>query len=37
MNLSEIDSTLHRGQVIGMIRQLGIAPPAVDLIFYLLR
>jgi len=29
-------STLHRGQVIGMIRQLGIAPPAVDLIFYLL-
>lgn len=30
-------STLHRGQVIGMIRQLGIAPPAVDLIFYLLR
>lgn len=28
--------TLHRGQVVGMIRQLGIAPPAVDLLFYLL-
>jgi uncharacterized damage-inducible protein DinB len=27
--------TLHRGQVVGMIRQLGIAPPATDLLFYL--
>jgi uncharacterized damage-inducible protein DinB len=30
-------STLHRGQVVGMIRQLGIAPPATDLLFYLRR
>lgn len=29
-------ATLHRGQVVGMIRQFGIAPPAVDLLFYLL-
>lgn len=29
-------ATLHRGQVVGMIRQLGMAPPAVDLLFYLL-
>jgi uncharacterized damage-inducible protein DinB len=28
-------ATLHRGQVVGMIRQLGIAPPSTDLIFYL--
>lgn len=28
-------ATLHRGQVVGMIRQLGIAPPATDLLFYL--
>jgi uncharacterized damage-inducible protein DinB len=27
--------TLHRGQVVGMIRQLGIVPPATDLLFYL--
>ncbi len=27
--------TMHRGQVVGMIRQLGIEPPATDLIFYL--
>jgi uncharacterized damage-inducible protein DinB len=27
-------ATLHRGQVVGMIRQLGIAPPATDLLFY---
>ncbi|MEP7352919.1 MAG: DinB family protein [Acidobacteriota bacterium] len=27
-------ATLHRGQVMGMIRQLGIAPPVTDLIFY---
>jgi uncharacterized damage-inducible protein DinB len=30
-------STMHRGQVVGMIRQLGIAPPATDLLFYLRR
>ena len=29
-------ATLHRGQVVGMIRQLGIAPPATDLLFYLM-
>lgn len=28
-------ATLHRGQVVGMIRQLGIAPPATDFLFYL--
>lgn len=27
-------ATLHRGQTVGMIRQLGIAPPATDLLFY---
>ncbi len=27
-------NTLHRGQVMGMIRQLGIAPPATDLMMY---
>src|SRR5215471_13225755 len=27
-------ATLHRGQVVGMIRQLGIVPPATDLLFY---
>jgi len=30
-------ATLHRGQVVGMIRQLSITPPATDLLFYLLR
>jgi uncharacterized damage-inducible protein DinB len=30
-------ATLHRGQVVGMIRQLGIEPPATDLIFYIRR
>ena len=30
-------ATLHRGQVVGMIRQLGFEPPATDLIFYLRR
>ena len=30
-------ATLHRGQVVGMIRQLGIAPPSTDLVFYLRR
>jgi uncharacterized damage-inducible protein DinB len=28
-------ATLHRGQVVGMLRQLGVAPPATDLIVYL--
>lgn len=28
-------ATMHRGQVVGMIRQLGIDPPATDLIVYL--
>jgi len=28
--------TLHRGQVVGMIRQLGVQPPAVDLLYYLI-
>ena len=27
-------ATLHRGQAVGMIRQLGIAPPVTDLITY---
>lgn len=27
-------ATLHRGQVMAMIRQLGAAPPPTDLIFY---
>jgi uncharacterized damage-inducible protein DinB len=30
-------ATLHRGQVVGMIRQLGMAPPSTDLLFYLRR
>jgi uncharacterized damage-inducible protein DinB len=30
-------STMHRGQVVGMIRQLDIAPPSTDLLFYLRR
>ena len=30
-------ATLHRGQVVGMIRQLGFAPPATDLLYYLRR
>ncbi|HEU0184863.1 MAG TPA: DinB family protein [Blastocatellia bacterium] len=29
-------STLHRGQVVGMIRQLGVRPPAVDLLYYII-
>jgi uncharacterized damage-inducible protein DinB len=29
-------ATLHRGQVVGTIRQFGITPPATDLLFYLL-
>ena len=30
-------ATMHRGQIVGMIRQLGIDPPATDLLFYLRR
>ena len=30
-------ATMHRGQIIGMIRQLGLEPPATDLLFYLRR
>ena len=29
-------ATLHRGQVVGMIRQLGLQPPAVDMLYYLI-
>jgi len=29
-------ATLHRGQVVGLIRQLGIVPPTTDLLFYLI-
>jgi uncharacterized damage-inducible protein DinB len=28
-------ATMHRGQVVGMIRQLGIEPPSTDLLFFL--
>jgi uncharacterized damage-inducible protein DinB len=28
-------STLHRGQIVGMLRQMGVKPPATDLLFYL--
>jgi uncharacterized damage-inducible protein DinB len=27
-------ATLHRGQVMGMMRQVGVAPPPTDLIFF---
>ena len=30
-------ATMHRGQIVGMIRQLGFEPPATDLLFYLRR
>lgn len=30
-------ATFHRGQVVGLIRQLGINPPSTDIIFYLRR
>jgi len=30
-------ATLHRGQVVGMMRQLGIVPPTTDLLFYLME
>jgi uncharacterized damage-inducible protein DinB len=28
-------ATMHRGQIVGMIRQIGVEPPPTDLIFYL--
>jgi uncharacterized damage-inducible protein DinB len=27
-------ATLHRGQIVGMLRQLGTRPPATDILFY---
>ena len=30
-------ATMHRGQIVGMLRQIGTEPPATDLIFYLRR
>ena len=30
-------ATMHRGQIVGMIRQLGVEPPSTDLLFYLRR
>lgn len=27
-------ATLHRGQVVGMLRQLGVKPPSTDIMFY---
>ena len=30
-------ATLHRGQIVGMIRQLGITPPPTDLLWYLME
>ena len=30
-------ATMHRGQIVGMVRQLGIDPPSTDLLFYLRR
>ena len=30
-------ATMHRGQIVGMIRQLGVDPPSTDLLFYLRR
>ncbi|HEU4693564.1 MAG TPA: DinB family protein [Vicinamibacterales bacterium] len=30
-------ATLHRGQVVGMIRQLDVVPPTTDLLFYLME
>ena len=37
MQLVANHATLHRGQIVGMIRQLGIEPPSTDLLFYLRR
>jgi uncharacterized damage-inducible protein DinB len=30
-------ATLHRGQIVGMIRQLGVEPPTTDLLFYVME
>jgi uncharacterized damage-inducible protein DinB len=30
-------STQHRGQAVGMLRQLGVQPPTVDLLYYLIQ
>jgi uncharacterized damage-inducible protein DinB len=30
-------ATLHRGQVVGMLRQLGVKPPATDIVLYYLE
>lgn len=27
-------ATLHRGQIVGMLRQLGVKPPSTDIVFY---
>ena len=27
-------ATLHRGQIVAMLRQLGVKPPATDIVFY---
>ena len=27
-------ATLHRGQIVGMLRQLGAKPPATDIVLY---
>ncbi len=27
-------ATLHRGQIVAMLRQLGVTPPATDIVFY---
>jgi len=27
-------ATLHRGQIVGMLRQLSMKPPAMDILFY---
>jgi uncharacterized damage-inducible protein DinB len=27
-------ATLHRGQIVGMLRQLGMKAPATDVLFY---
>src|SRR5262249_12983048 len=27
-------ATLHRGQIVGMLRQLGVKPPTTDIVFY---
>src|SRR6516165_3598857 len=27
-------ATLHRGQIVGVLRQLGVKPPTTDIVFY---